>query len=78
VRSLGLAVGAELLLGDHQPVALPALTRCSAGQKAILTTAKDYWRNPEVFAAQGLPVFILGLSLKWDEVAMGRLIKRLL
>ena len=70
VAQLGLAIGAELRLRDHQPIDAATLVSRCKGQRAVLTTAKDYWRDPKVFERLSLPVFVLGLDLNWNTQEM--------
>ena len=70
VVKLGLVIGTELRLRDHQPIDAAKLALNCQGQRAVLTTAKDYWRDPKVFEQLPLPVFVLELEVNWDATEM--------
>jgi tetraacyldisaccharide 4'-kinase len=75
VVQLGLAIGTELRLRDHQPIDAAKLTLKCQGQRSILTTAKDYWRDPKVFEQLPLPVFVLDLDVNWDATEMRKALR---
>jgi tetraacyldisaccharide-1-P 4'-kinase len=75
VVQLGLAIGTELRLRDHQPIDAARLTLKCQGQRSILTTAKDYWRDPKVFEQLPLPVFVLDLEVNWDATEMRKALR---
>ncbi len=52
----------ELFKGDHQRFSAQEVTAAAEACDAILTTEKDFWRDPHVFRTQKKPVFILGLK----------------
>jgi len=70
VVQLGLAIRTELRLRDHQPINAAKLALKCQGQRSILTTAKDYWRDPKVFEQLPLPVFVLDLDVHWNAKEM--------
>jgi tetraacyldisaccharide-1-P 4'-kinase len=53
---------AELILRDHQVIAGEQLTAQSRELDGIITTAKDYYRDPAVFLACKKPVLIMDLA----------------
>lgn len=77
-EDLGYEVGAELRGSDHSPIDRLELLAVCKGQHSILTTAKDYWRDPSVFASLPLPVFVLPLRLRWPEAEVRRMISQFL
>jgi hypothetical protein len=36
------------------------------GADAIVTTSKDYWRDPEIMKASGIPVWILPMKVEFS------------
>ncbi len=58
-----LQVTKHLCFADHAPLQISA--ESLAGAHAALTTAKDYYRNPDVFAKLAVPVFVLELNIEW-------------
>lgn len=66
IKGKGIAIGKTYLTKDHSPFdhkqVIENLVACSA----ILTTEKDYWRNPTLFNQCGRPVFIAQLSLQFS------------
>ena len=75
VVQLGLVIGSELRLRDHQHIDAATLALRCKGQRAVLTTAKDYWRDPKVFAQLPLPVFVLDLELNWNAEEMRKALR---
>jgi len=67
VTAMGITVGETLSLRDHQPIPGESLVRLAATQKSVLTTAKDYWRDPTIFERISVPVFILDLEVFWGQ-----------
>ena len=79
LERLGVPIGACLRLADHQPIERPTLLGKIAAHSpaSVVTTAKDYWRNPECFADLPVPVFILPLFAEFspaDFAAIDRLV----
>lgn len=52
----------EMFKGDHQRFDIREIESAAQSCDAILTTEKDFWRDPDVFRAQKKPVFVLGLK----------------
>jgi tetraacyldisaccharide-1-P 4'-kinase len=77
VNELGLSINAEIRLPDHGLIDRQRLRDTAAASDAILTTAKDYWRDPAVFAGLPQPVFILPLTVTSVDTALAPVIKRL-
>ena len=75
---LGLAVAAEIRLADHGLIDRRRLLSAAAASGSILTTAKDYWRDPRVFAGLPQPVFILQLIVMNADAALQPLIRQLI
>lgn len=64
----------ELFKGDHQRFVTHEITAAANDCDAILTTEKDFWRDPEVFRAQKKPVFILELKPVIDPADLQRIL----
>ncbi len=62
LRAQGLIPVEQLILADHQAITAEELQQRAETIDALITTAKDYFRMPEVFAACKKPVWILPLE----------------
>ncbi len=67
LKSLGIKAREELIVGDHQSFSQEDLGQLAQKSDALLTTEKDYWRSPEAFAELQKPIFVLPLTVSWDE-----------
>lgn len=71
IAKMNIPVGASWFLRDHQrldPLEFPQrLNSC----RSVVTTAKDYWRQPQDFALSKVPVFISPLVLNVLSDAKG-------
>ena len=74
---LGLTVAVEIRLADHGLIDKRRLLSAAATCGSILTTAKDYWRDPMVFAGLPLPVFVLQLTVTNADAALLPVIVRM-
>jgi tetraacyldisaccharide 4'-kinase len=63
VTKLGLHIGSEYLVGDHNRFNAEILRQRCAGCAAIVTTKKDYWRDPDIFTGMPIPIFIADLTV---------------
>lgn len=61
-QTLGRSVRTHFV-PDHAAFAPEALLAAAKGVRAVLTTPKDYWRDPAVFAGLASPVGLLGLEV---------------
>lgn len=68
--SLGLEVVGTYVVGDHEPIRRDELVGRVAGAGAIITTAKDYWRDPTVFAGLAIPVFVQPIVVELTTEAL--------
>jgi tetraacyldisaccharide 4'-kinase len=66
----GMALAGTLIVPDHSIIDRDAILYRLGDARAVVTTAKDYWRDPAVFADLPVPVFIAPLVLTWDESAL--------
>lgn len=57
----------QLLTGDHEVFPLAKLSSLAQKTDAILTTEKDFWRQPEVLKVLQKPVYVLPLELHFPE-----------
>jgi tetraacyldisaccharide-1-P 4'-kinase len=69
----GIELAGDILVGDHEPIPRALLASRVAGAHAVVTTAKDYWRDPEAFDGLGVPVFILPLTVELDDSLLDEL-----
>lgn len=76
VAQLGLKIGESLNLKDHQPIPKAALAKLAATHRSLLTTAKDYWRDPAIFKDIEVPVFILELELSWGQTNLIQILQK--
>lgn len=74
IRDLGVLVGDCLWFADHQKICTRRLQRALASCRSIITTSKDYWRDPEVFAQCNKSVLIADLKAKIDFSLVDRLL----
>lgn len=61
IEHLGVKVAARYFVPDHAPLELESLEVAAQRCRAVVTTAKDYWRAVEVFARLPLPVLVTNL-----------------
>ena len=67
VRKVGLQAKDELCFLDHQRFDLDLLTVKFSHCDALITTAKDYWRDPKLFEGLPISVFILDLKIEISD-----------
>jgi tetraacyldisaccharide 4'-kinase len=67
LNSDGIFPAEKLFLSDHQPISAKTLTDSLGAARAVITTAKDYWRNPEIFSDLKIPVFIKKIEIVLPE-----------
>jgi len=72
----GIVPAREIFLPDHQVIDPNNLVKVSAGVSGIITTAKDYWRNPDVFASIKIPVFIKKIEFILPDSLVSGLFER--
>lgn len=63
----GIAVASALQVADHAALDRTQVVQRLAAARAVVTTAKDYWRDPSVFAALPKPAFVVPLALTISE-----------
>ena len=63
VRQENIQVGASYFVQDHLPFSPDEMQRQMASCRSILTTEKDFWRNPSLFTNSDKPYFIIDLTL---------------
>jgi tetraacyldisaccharide 4'-kinase len=73
-KKLQIPLGGTLVAQDHAALPKSALVAALGDAKCVLTTAKDYWRDPAVFADLPVPVFVLPLTVEWNEEALAKAI----
>jgi tetraacyldisaccharide 4'-kinase len=66
IEDLGVIVGGSLLVPDHGALVAADLKAALEGCRSVVTTAKDYWRAPELFAGLPAPVLVADLAPKLD------------
>lgn len=70
VRGVGVKVKEVYMVADHRAFASEELKRRASGALSVVTTAKDYWRDPSVFANLAIPVFVQELCVDMDIDAL--------
>lgn len=70
VRRSGMKIAATYVVGDHERFIAEELRKRTVGARAVVTTAKDYWRDPTVFAGLAMPVYVQELVVEWDTSAL--------
>ena len=66
LRELDVPVHSVIYLADHEPVDRAMVLRLARRVRAIVLTAKDYWRDSDFYAQQLLPVFMVELVVDFD------------
>ncbi|NDE15934.1 tetraacyldisaccharide 4'-kinase [bacterium] len=66
VESIGMKPRRLVIAGDHQRFQPSQFSKDAIdGADAIVTTAKDYWRDPEIILSAGIPVWILPMTIEF-------------
>ncbi len=76
VVNAGATIVERYIVGDHQRFSTQLILQKSQSATAIVTTAKDYWREPEVFATLTKPVFILPIMAEWPDNSIHELLQQ--
>ena len=66
LENIGIEIKQCIALSDHQEITWEHINKKTSGYQSLITTEKDYWRNPIVFKQCNLPVYISRLKLKTD------------
>ncbi|MBI2602783.1 MAG: tetraacyldisaccharide 4'-kinase [Deltaproteobacteria bacterium] len=67
LQDQGIKLGCTYFVADHGNFKKEIIRKKLQGCRAVVTSAKDYWRNPSIFEKLPLSVFIAGLDLKISE-----------
>ncbi|MES2744304.1 MAG: tetraacyldisaccharide 4'-kinase [Bdellovibrionota bacterium] len=67
IRHLGLNVAHRITVADHEIFDKKSLAECLKSSDALLTTEKDYWREKQYFDLLDKPVYLIPLSITWQE-----------
>lgn len=59
----GITVRNTYIVGDHDPIDRKKMLEALESSKCLLTTEKDYWRNPSLFSNLPKPCFIAKLQI---------------
>lgn len=66
VESTGVKPLRVVIAADHQRLPADQLTSTALHDAdSIVTTLKDYWRDPEIIASSGLPVWVLPMTIEF-------------
>jgi tetraacyldisaccharide 4'-kinase len=63
LNALGIEVHETETVRDHQRFDPELLKRMESKYTAVITTSKDYWRQPEVFKKLRIPCFVLEMNV---------------
>ena len=64
IQDRGIPIGNRYVVGDHEPFDPGSLNKAlHQNCRSILTTEKDYWRAPQVFAGIKLPIFVARIRI---------------
>jgi len=74
LKSDGIVPKKKLCLPDHHIIDEALLADWLDGTSAIITTAKDYWRNPEVFTGLKIPVFVKKIEIILPDSLVSQLL----
>ena len=69
---LGLVLAGTYARPDHENLVKAELLAGLGAARAVLTTAKDYWRDPAVFDDLPVPAFVLPLAVEWSEEELAK------
>jgi tetraacyldisaccharide 4'-kinase len=67
IAYLNLNIVNRIIVGDHEIFDKRNIVRCLSASDALLTTEKDYWREKQYFDLLDKPVFLIPLSVVWQE-----------
>jgi tetraacyldisaccharide 4'-kinase len=70
LRKMGISVKETYIVSDHQRVTQADLLNRIQHVQAIVTTEKDYYRDPSVFENFPIPVYIVPLSVEIDRESL--------
>ncbi|WP_207912385.1 tetraacyldisaccharide 4'-kinase [Pseudobacteriovorax antillogorgiicola] len=68
VQELGLGISQTHIVRDHEPFRLREIKDKIKNCRAVLTTEKDYFRDPSIFDELSIPVATLPLSADIQEI----------
>ena len=77
LRLVGVCTDFVLTVEDHGEISPDLLKQQVAGKSSVVTTAKDYWRSPALFANLKVPVFIAPLEAELSDVDLRNLDSKL-
>lgn len=73
LKNAGILCVDELILPDHGAIDFKEIDRRAQQVRSVVTTAKDYWRNPEAFQSLKIPVFVKKLRIELPESLLAAL-----
>lgn len=76
VVAAGGRIANRYIVKDHQRFQTAEIQEKSQDADAIVTTPKDYWREPEIFVASAKPVFVLPIDAEWSDTSISELLQR--
>ena len=70
LKIFGIEVNEKYFLPDHWTFDREKIRNLSAKNDAIVTTAKDFWRDQSVFEDLNVPVYVLPIHFDIDSQTM--------
>lgn len=64
VQEFGIAISQSLIFKDHQAIKTKDIVSNIGNCTALVTTEKDYYRDPKLFRDLSIPVYVCPLELK--------------
>jgi tetraacyldisaccharide 4'-kinase len=76
IERQGIKIHSTYFVPDHHPFNREILLKHAKSTKSIVTTEKDYYRDPAIFTGLDCPVFIQSLSLDLKAKEMSTLLSK--
>lgn len=76
VVASGATITSRYIVSDHARFSPSAIAEKSLVVDAVVTTPKDYWREPAVFAGSTKPVFVLPINAEWSDTSIAEVLQR--
>lgn len=77
LRVIGVPIGKTYFVSDHGTFSAEQILQKLGDCNAIVTTAKDYWRQPDLWPTLALPVYVADLELHLSPDDRGVLLSKL-
>lgn len=74
LSKLGVKTREKYFLPDHWTFDSEKLKVLARKHDAMITTSKDYWRDPDMFSDLNIPVYVLPIQFEIDEALLKSLV----